>query len=117
MDARKEEGFRIEGLVAEELTARGYAILARNWSKRCGELDIVAMKGREVVVCEVRSRRTGSFEDAWDSVNEVKRRKLRTTAHAFLAACPFGYDEVRFFVAAAVGGPGDTRITIIEDAF
>lgn len=117
MDERKVEGYRVEGLVADELERRGYSVVARNFAKRCGELDIVAVREREVVVCEVRSRRTGSLDDATESVNALKRQKLRATASAFLSGFAFPWDEVRFFVAAAVTADGRTVIEIYEDAF
>jgi putative endonuclease len=117
MDERKVEGLRIEGLVAQELQKRGYRIVVRNYTKPWGELDIVARKGREIVVCEVRSRSSGCFEDAADTVGHTKRDKIRRTTQTYLEECQFGYDEVRFFVAAAVTRRGETKIELFEDAF
>lgn len=117
MDARKVEGFRIEGLVADELVRRGYRIAARNYTKPWGELDIVAVRGREIVVCEVRSRSYGCTDDAAETVMGVKRQKVRMVTESWLAECPFSWDEVRFFVAAVVGRGADPKIEIFEDAF
>jgi len=117
MDARKVEGFRIEGMVAAELVRRGYRIVARNYTKPWGELDIVAIRGREIVVCEVRSRSSGCTDDAADTVRNGKRLKIRMTTDSYLSECPFPYDEVRFFVAAVVEGTGISKCEIFEDAF
>ena len=117
MDERKAEGLRIEGLVADEMKRRGYAILERNFSCRCGEIDIVARKDRQIVVCEVRSRQNGEIDDAADSVGPAQRRKIRLTTQFYLLDCPYTYDEVRFFVAAVVYGTEPITMVIFEDAF
>lgn len=117
MDARKAEGIRIEGLVALELVRRGYRIIARNYRKPWGEIDIVAINGRQIVVCEVRSRSRGATADAVESVGIEKRNRIRKTTESYLQECPFPYDEVRFFVAAVVTVGDRPEIEIIEDAF
>lgn len=117
MDERKIEGLRIEGLVADEMKRRGFTILARNFSRPFGEIDIVAGKDRQIVVCEVRSRQSGEIDDATDTVGPGKRRKIRMTTQAYLLDCPYEYDEVRFFVAAVIYGTEPVIMQIFEDAF
>ena len=117
MDDRKHEGHRIEALVATEMVRRGYRIVARNFRRPFGELDIIALKGRQIVVCEVRSRRTVQTDDAAETVRAVKRKKIRMTTEAYLEGCPYRYDEVRFFVVAVASGGGVTRMEFFEDAF
>ncbi|MFG3487535.1 YraN family protein [Streptomyces sp. NPDC047972] len=72
-----------EELAARRLTATGMHILARNWRcGRTGEIDIVARHGGTLVVCEVKTRRDGGFEDPMAAVTPRKADRLRR-----LAAC------------------------------
>ncbi len=117
MDDRKVEGLRMEGIVADELARRGYRIVARNYTKPMGELDIVAIRDRELVVCEVRSRCGADIDDAADSVGPTKRHRIRQITEVFLQDFQGAYDEVRFFVAAVAVGQDGVRFEIFEDAF
>ena len=50
-----------ERIAADHLRSLGMAILARNWTCRFGEIDIVAVEGRALVVCEVKTRSSNTF--------------------------------------------------------
>ena len=41
MNQRRAQGIRAEAIAADYLQRRGYRVLARNWSCRVGELDLV----------------------------------------------------------------------------
>ncbi|MEV7421910.1 MULTISPECIES: YraN family protein [unclassified Streptomyces] len=79
-----------EDLAARRLVAAGMTVVARNWRcGRTGEIDIVARdtesRGREVlVVCEVKTRRAGSFEHPMAAVTPVKADRLRRLAACWL---------------------------------
>ncbi|MDX3854409.1 YraN family protein [Streptomyces sp. AK02-01A] len=79
-----------EELAARELTAAGMTVLARNWRcGRTGEIDIVArdsdVRGADVlVVCEVKTRRTGAFEHPMAAVTPAKADRLRRLAACWL---------------------------------
>lgn len=68
MNARGALGRYGEDTAARLLADAGMAVLERNWRCRAGELDIVAMDGDAVVVCEVKTRREGSFEHPMEAV-------------------------------------------------
>ncbi len=53
---RKTLGKTGEDLAVAWYEASGYEVLARNWSCRDGELDIVLRHGRLHVFCEVKAR-------------------------------------------------------------
>ena len=42
----------------------GYEIVARNWRCPLGEVDLIVRRGRLLVVCEVKARRTDAFGPA-----------------------------------------------------
>lgn len=76
-----------EGLAARRLAAEGMTVLHRNWRcGRTGEIDIVARDGDVLVVCEVKTRRQGSFEHPMAAVTPVKVDRLRRLAACFLEA-------------------------------
>jgi putative endonuclease len=76
-----ELGRRAENLAAVYVEKLGWQVLARNFSCRLGELDIVAMdkKENELVVVEVRYRTCGEMQSPADSIGP---RKLRTLVNS-----------------------------------
>nr|WP_307544383.1 YraN family protein [Streptomyces sp. V3I8] len=83
--ARSALGRYGEDLAARRLTDAGMRILQRNWrAGRTGEIDIVAQDGDALVVCEVKTRRAGSFEHPMSAVTPVKARRLRGLAERWL---------------------------------
>ena len=55
------ETCRAEDLVARSLEARGIPILLRNFRRRTGELDVVALEAGVLVIIEVRMRSRQDF--------------------------------------------------------
>ncbi|MFF4976335.1 YraN family protein [Streptomyces sp. NPDC001083] len=83
--ARNALGAYGEDLAARRLTETGMTVLARNWrSGRTGEIDIVARDGDALVVCEVKTRRTGSYEHPMAAVTRAKAQRLRGLAERWL---------------------------------
>jgi putative endonuclease len=88
-----------EDLACAELEARGYAIVARRYRVRDGELDIVARDGPTLVFVEVKARDSREFGDAAEAVTARKRRRLARLAVDFVArhrleGCPCRFDVV-----------------------
>src|SRR5689334_23085538 len=77
-----------ERVAVRALEAAGMRVLDRNWRCRRGELDIVALDGRTIVFCEVKTRRTASFGAPAEAVGPAKVRRLRALAAAWLAENP-----------------------------
>ncbi|MFC9945264.1 YraN family protein [Streptomyces pratensis] len=84
MNARGALGRYGEDLAARLLADAGMTVLDRNWRCRAGEIDIVARDGDAVVVCEVKSRRAGSFEHPMEAVTPAKADRLRRLAEIWL---------------------------------
>ncbi|MFC8669549.1 YraN family protein [Streptomyces sp. NPDC057199] len=83
--ARNALGKYGEDLAARRLTESGMTVLQRNWrSGRAGEIDIVARDGDALVVCEVKTRRTGTYEHPMAAVTPVKAQRLRSLAERWL---------------------------------
>ena len=122
MNANKIRGEFGEESVRKSLLRMGYTIVATNYRKRCGEVDIVAVHGETVVFVEVKTRKFGSVVDGEIAVNHEKRNKIVKTAKAFLDDFPMFSDmNVRFDVAEVVVTtdkvPQLIEVVYYEDAF
>jgi len=78
-------GAAAEGLAAEYLSARGLAIVARNYRCRGGEIDLIARDGDTLVFVEVRLRSSAAFGGAAASITAAKRRRIAIAARHYLA--------------------------------
>ncbi|RPK82183.1 hypothetical protein EES45_09845 [Streptomyces sp. ADI97-07] len=84
MNARGALGRYGEDVAARLLADAGMSVVQRNWRCRMGEIDIVARDGDAVVVCEVKTRRAGSFEHPMEAVTPAKADRLRRLAEIWL---------------------------------
>lgn len=69
-----------EALAARYLTDAGFVVLDRNWRCQRGEIDIVAIEGVHLVVCEVKTRSSESFGMPFEAVGRHKALRLRVLA-------------------------------------
>jgi putative endonuclease len=86
--ALQDRGDAAESLVADRLVAAGWRILARNLRLGRGELDIVAIDPApppQLVIVEVRWRRSRDFGLAEESLDHRKRAHLRAAIGRLLA--------------------------------
>ncbi len=81
---RRALGCYGEDLAARRLTEAGMRILDRNWRCRDGEIDIIAADGDTLVICEVKTRRVGSYEHPMAAVRPGKTARLRLLAERWL---------------------------------
>jgi putative endonuclease len=104
-------GARAEQLALEYLQAHGLTILERNYRRRLGEIDLVALDNGVLVIAEVRTRSTDAFGGAPASIDGRKQRRIIRAAEQLLqrnrdyAALPVRFD-VLIVTAAASGTPG-----------
>jgi putative endonuclease len=106
------------GAYGEERAARwyeahGYEVLDRNWRCRNGELDLVVMKARVLVFCEVKARRSDAYGLPAEAVGRQKQQRIRVLAAKWLDGASVRPREIRFDVASVLG----TRVEVIEGAF
>ncbi len=93
--------------------ANGYAVVARNWRCRQGELDLVARRGRVVVFCEVKTRSSTAFGAPVEAVTRTKQARLRVLAARWLEDSDVVAREIRFDVASVLDG----QLEVLEGAF
>jgi putative endonuclease len=95
----------------------GFCIVDRNWRCPQGEIDLVVARGRLLVFCEVKARRTRYFGEPSEAVREEKQQRLRRLAGRWLAAHRDRYGRVRFDVVSVVAHGAELRLTHIRNAF
>ena len=103
---RRWFGSRSERAAVRFLRRRGYRILARNYTCPSGEMDLVALDGRCVVLVEVRSTETADVERPAASVDGTKQRRLTDVALHFLQQHRLLDHPARFDVLAVSWPPG-----------
>lgn len=74
-----------EDYVAKFLKKKHYKILARNYQKRYGEIDIIAENKNYIAFVEVKTRHTDSMTSAAEAVNRQKQLKIIKTASMYLS--------------------------------
>lgn len=110
---RRALGARGEMLAARWYEAHGYVVVARNWRCRDGEIDLVLARGREVVVCEVKTRTSTAYGTPAEAVTRPKQLRIRRIAMRWLDAQEIRPAHLRFDVACVIG----QRVDVIEAAF
>ena len=106
-----------EDLACQELERRGYAIVARRYRQRGGELDIIARDGTTIVFVEVKAREGRAFGEASEAVTAQKRRTITRLALDYLMRhrltnCPCRFDVVSIHFDA-----GTPVIEVFQRAF
>ena len=82
---RTDTGRRAEDLAAAELERQGLRIIARNWRRPEGELDLVVADDQGLCVfVEVRSRTGMEQGDPLESITPRKRAQVIRAARMFL---------------------------------
>lgn len=77
-------GRRAEDLAVRHLQAAGVEILLRNYRRRHGELDIVALHQGTLLIVEVRMRSSALFGGSAASVDARKQRRMACAARQLL---------------------------------
>lgn len=108
-----------EDIALRHLARAGLALLARNFTCRHGEIDLVMREDDTIVFVEVRyRRRPGRFGDGIDSVGAAKRARLIRAAGAWLQANPaLAQRPCRFDVLALAGEPSAPTFDWRRNAF
>jgi putative endonuclease len=100
-------GARAEALARTYLQSRGLTILERNYRRRLGEIDLVALDAGVLVIAEVRTRSSDAFGGAAASVDGRKQRRIIRAAQQLLqtrrdyAALPVSFDVIVVTAAAS----------------
>ena len=107
-----------ENLAAEYLQKHGYHILERNFKKRYGELDIVALEGNKLVFVEVKTRSSNLFGTGAEAITPWKLRALVRSAQFYKLRYPELPDLMRIDVVSVSLSPSGEveEIELIKNA-
>jgi len=115
MNAKDLLGQQGEQLAATFLTEGGLEVLERNWRCKQGEIDIVAVDGRTLVICEVKTRSGVRFGTPLEAVTRQKAWRLRKLAVLWINAHGVIVDEIRIDVIGILRtAPGEFSIEHVQ---
>lgn len=86
------------------LTDKKYRIIARNYRKHCGEIDIIALDGKTLVFVEVKKRASNAFGGPLAAVTVSKQTKITLTAQLYIKEKAPKFDSIRFDVICLLPG-------------
>jgi len=109
-------GTKGEELAGAFLENLGYEVLERNWRHGRHELDLIARKGPELVIVEVKTRSSDQYGQPLEAVKSGKRSKMIQAANAYvmITDCQLG---LRFDIVSVIMHPNKPYIHHIPDAF
>ncbi len=117
MKTTRSTGAIGERMAADYLEQQGFRILERNYRYERGEIDLVAEEGDELVFVEVKTRRTKTFGEPEEAVQEMKQEHIRNTAEGYLLERHLEEKIFRFDVVAVLLMGEKPEINHIRDAF
>lgn len=108
----RSRGDSAEELAVGYVTSLGYSILERNYSCKCGEIDIIALDKGTTVFIEVKGSKNERFGTAQSHVTSSKIKKLRKSIEYYMLVNNIT-GKIRCDVAAINNG----EVTYIKNAF
>jgi len=116
---RREHGNMGEDFAATVLKEKGYEIVARNFTTKLGEIDIIARSGRILAFVEVKSRADDCMYAPRLAVTPEKQKKICKAAMLYCMKNGFNC-QPRFDVFEVIYSKNDYKVksyTHIENAF
>lgn len=98
------------------LSSKGFHIRHTNWHSSKLELDIVAEKDGWLIIVEVKTRSTETFEHPEEAITKKKIRNIVNATHEYIMQFDW-QGETRFDVISVIPHGQDFLIEHIEDAF
>jgi len=112
-----DAGVAAESAAEEYLSAKGYAVLARRYKTKYGEIDLIIRRDDLIAFVEVKAR--SSIDEALSSITPKMRERIQNSALMYLSENPeAGLCDLRFdVVAVSTSGGGDKTITHLDNAW
>jgi len=97
-NSNQQTGKKGEDLASYFLQNLGYKIIERNFQKKHGDIDIVALDGKTLVFIEVKTRKTQSFGLPVEAITARKIKSLIHSAYLYKALHPKTPESMRIDV-------------------
>ena len=105
-----------EEIAVRFLEEKGYEILERNWRNSHKEIDIIAKDGEELVIVEVKARKSDEYGEPDLAVNKRKQQLLISAANSYLFKKALDVNT-RFDIISIIMKGEEPIIDHSEDAF
>ncbi|WP_037579602.1 YraN family protein [Phaeacidiphilus oryzae] len=109
-----------EDVAARYLSQSGMRVLERNWRCRAGELDIIALDGETIAVCEVKTRTEHGIQEPAEAITPAKAERLVVLAERWASERwpePLPMGGIRIDVLCVLhGGAGPARVRHLRGA-
>lgn len=113
MQNNRQKGNIAEKKAIDFLINKGYSIIATNYQKQVGEIDIIAKKDTYIVFIEVKYRKNINKGYPREAVSLKKQQKIKNTALYYIEENNLNNIDFSFDVIEIIGD----SITHIESAF
>lgn len=111
-----ETGMKGEEIAKKYLIEKGYSVLETNWRSGPHEIDIIAKKGFNLVIVEVKTRKGKPLVEPEEAVDMNKQRLLIKAANKYI--CLNNIDlETRFDIIGIIIQGENYQVNHLEDAF
>ena len=109
-------GSKYEEKAINYLISKGYRILEKNYLRKTGEIDIIALsKDEYLVAAEVKYRSSDRYGSPFNAVTSSKQRKIYMTLLFYMSEHSISPEtRCRFDV---IGIYGDGRLVHLTNAF
>lgn len=94
----KEKGNAGELIATLYLMLKGYKILERNFLVSGGEIDIIAKKGDEIAIVEVKTRKDDRYGTPKEAVDYYKKKHIIHAARCYIRRNRLFDIKIRFDV-------------------
>jgi len=116
MSYRIDKGKEGELLVAQHLKKQGYHLIAQNYRKRFGEVDLIVQKDDILAFVEVKWRHNPLVDPA-ELIGPSKQKKIISIAKEFLSKHTYSEIVCRFDVALIEETNNSINLQYIPNAF
>jgi len=117
-DTRRNLGKAGETIASDFLKKNGYTIVARNYRRKFGEIDIIARERDYLVFIEVKTRTGTSHGHPLEAVTLRKQRQISKVAQCYLAEKNLFNIAARFDVVSVVLSQNNqASVEIVPNAF
>jgi len=118
-EGRKQLGLRGENAACEFLVRNNMKIIDRNWRCSYGEADVIALDGKTLVFCEVKTRKNVNYGSPEEAITFKKLDRYLKLINVYRSRCAVRHSAIRFdFVGIFVDEKTNkARLHYVRDAY